>query len=152
MNKDTVKLVGHFEGLRLNAYPDPATGNLPITIGYGTTRINSKPVSLGTTITKTQAEQYLADDLLRFENGVKALVKVKLSASQLGALTSLAYNIGLGNLGSSTLLTLLNKGDYAGAAAQFSRWNKANGRPMTGLTKRRKAEATFFSTGKLVLE
>jgi lysozyme len=62
----------------------------------------------------------------------------------LGALVSFAYNVGVGALGSSTLLRLLNAGDHAGAAAQFGRWNKAGGKALAGLTKRRAAEAALF--------
>ncbi len=72
------------------------------------------------------------------------MVKVPLTANQLGALTSFAYNLGSGALASSTLLKLLNAGDYAGAAAQFARWNKARGKTLAGLTKRRAAEAALF--------
>lgn len=131
-------LVKTFEGCKLSAYLCPA--NIP-TIGYGRTR----GVKLGQTITQAQADAWLVEEYDEFEAGVRKLVKVPLTANQLGALTSFAYNLGLGNLKSSTLLKLLNARDYDGAAAQFARWNKAAGRVLAGLTKRRAAEVALFS-------
>lgn len=131
-------LVKTFEGCKLSAYLCPA--NVP-TIGYGRTR----GVKLGQTITQAQADAWLEEEYDEFEAGVRKLVKVPLTANQLGALTSFAYNLGLGNLKASTLLKLLNARDYDGAAAQFARWNKAAGRVLAGLTKRRAAEAALFS-------
>ena len=71
-------------------------------------------------------------------------VKVPLNPNQFGALTSFTYNLGAGNLRSSTLLRKLNAGDYAGAAAEFARWNKAGGKVLKGLTRRRAAERALF--------
>lgn len=133
-------LIKSFEGLRLTAYPDPATGAAPWTIGYGATR----GVAKGMTITTEQAERRLQNDVARFEPELENLVKVPLSQNQWDALMSFVYNLGLANLASSTLLKLLNAGDYARAADQFPRWNKAGGKELPGLTKRRAAEQALF--------
>lgn len=133
-------LVKEFEGFRSEAYPDPATGAAPWTIGYGFT----KGVKRGDKITREAADARLTKEYDEFEAGVRKLVRVPLTDNQLGALTCFAFNVGVGNLGSSTLLRVLNQGDYKGAAAQFARWNKAAGRVMAGLTKRRAAEAALF--------
>ena len=130
-------LVKSFEGFREKAYLCPA--GVP-TIGYGRTL----GVKLGQTCTQAQADAWVQEEYDEFEAAVRKLVKVPLTPNQLGALTSFAYNLGVGNLGSSTLLKLLNGGDYAGAAAQFARWNKASGKALAGLTKRRAAEAALF--------
>lgn len=133
-------LVKEKEGFRASAYPDPATGSAPWTIGYGFT----KGVKRGDTITRADADARILREYDEFEAGVRKLVRVPLTENQLGALTCFAFNVGLGNLGSSTLLRLLNQGDYKGAAAQFARWNKAAGRVMAGLTARRAEEAALF--------
>lgn len=130
-------LVKSFEGCKLAAYLCPA--GVP-TIGYGRTR----GVKLGQTCTQAQADAWVQQEYDEFEAGVRKLVKVPLTANQLGALASFAYNLGIGNLKSSTLLKLLNGGDYPGAAAQFARWNRASGQVLAGLTKRRAAEAALF--------
>lgn len=130
-------LVKSFEGCKLSAYLCPA--GVP-TIGYGRTT----GVKLGQRITQAQADAWLLQEYDEFERKVRALVRVPLTANQLGALVSFAYNVGTGALASSTLLRLLNGGDYAGAAAQFARWTKAGGRTLAGLVRRRKAEADLF--------
>ncbi|MFK3971128.1 lysozyme [Pseudomonas sp. NPDC087358] len=135
-----IDLIKSSEGLSLTAYPDPATGAEPWTIGYGTTR-GVKP---GMKITAEQAEQYLKADVARFEPELAALVKVPLTQNQWDALMSFVYNLGTPNLASSTLLKLLNAGDYVRAADQFGRWNKAAGKELPGLTKRRAAEQALF--------
>ena len=131
-----VDLIKRFEGLKLNAYPDPATGREPWTIGYGTT----KGVRPGMSITSARAEEMLQDDLRIFEAAVERLVTVHLCQHQFDALVSFTYNLGEGNLRSSTLLKKLNAGDYPGAAVQFDRWVHAGGKIMPGLVKRRAAE------------
>ncbi|CAK9889218.1 lysozyme [Pseudomonas fluorescens] len=130
-------LIKSFEGLRLQSYQD-AVGVW--TIGYGTTR----GIKAGMSITKDQAERMLANDVQRFEAEVERLVKVPLTSNQRDALISFTYNLGAANLESSTLLRLLNRGDYAGAAEQFPRWNKAGGKVLPGLVRRREAERTLF--------
>jgi lysozyme len=135
-----IALIKSSEGLRLTAYPDPATGADPWTIGYGSTR----GVLKGMTITDEQAERMLINDVSRFEPELDRLVKVPLSQNQWDALMSFVYNLGSANLASSTLLKLLNAGDYTRAADQFSRWNKAAGNELPGLTKRRTAEQALF--------
>ncbi|SPO69493.1 lysozyme [Pseudomonas sp. JV241A] len=132
-----LSLIKSFEGLRLQSYQD-AVGVW--TIGYGTTR-GIKP---GMSITKEQAERMLANDVQRFEAEMERLVKVPLNVNQHDALISFTYNLGSANLESSTLLRLLNRGDYAGAAEQFPRWNKAGGKVLTGLVRRREAEQALF--------
>lgn len=130
-------LIRQFEGLRLSAYRCPA--GIP-TIGYGTTA----GVKMGDTITKERAEELLREDVKRFEAQVLRLVKVPLTQGQFDALVSFVYNLGAGNLSNSTLLRLLNAGDYKGAAAQFDRWVYASGKKLSGLVKRRAAERALF--------
>lgn len=133
------ELIKSFEGLELEAYLCPAD---IWTIGYG----HTGNVKEGDSITKAEAEALLDKDLQTFRNGVKRLVKVPLNENQFGALVSFAYNLGLGSLQSSTLLKMLNAGDYTGAADQFLRWNKSGGKVLTGLVRRREAERAVFLT------
>lgn len=128
------------EGLRLVAYPDPGTGGEPWTIGVG----HTGGVKPGQRITHEQALQFLAEDLWIAEAAVSSKVTAPLTQNQFDALVSLVFNIGAGAFGGSTLLRLLNLRDYAGAAAQFLRWNKAGGREMPGLTRRRADERDRF--------
>jgi len=136
-----IELIKSFEGLKLNAYICPA--GVP-TIGYGTTRVNGQPVQMGSVITESQASGYLKSDLQQFESAVNAAVKVPLTQNQFDALVSFTYNLGAGNLRSSTLLKKLNASDYAGAADEFPKWNKAGGKELAGLTRRRNAERDLF--------
>ena len=135
-------LIRESEGCRLTAYPDPASGGDPWTIGYGHTGADVTP---GKVITQDEAERLLEEDVDTFERGVMRLVKVGLTQGQFDALVCFSFNLGLGALQQSTLLRLLNTGDYDGAAAQFLRWDKAGGRVMAGLTKRREAEKELFA-------
>ena len=130
-------LIKEFEGLYLKAYRCPA--GVP-TIGYG----HTAGVAMGQTITEQQADEYLRRDVRQFERAVERLVKVPLTQGKFDALVSFAFNLGAGALQSSTLLRLLNSGDYAGAAAQFGRWTKAGGRVLPGLVRRREAERRLF--------
>lgn len=138
ISENGIKLVKSFEGLKLVAYKCPAG---IWTIGYGHTGPDVTP---GQVITQAQADALLARDLERFEAGVARLVKVPMTQNQLDALVCFSYNLGLGALQGSTLLRLLNAGDYAGAAAQFPRWDKAGGKVLPGLTRRRAAEQALF--------
>ena len=133
------------EGLRLKAYPDPATGGAPWTIGYGSTGVG---IMKGLVITEAEAESMLLNDLDHFERGVMSLVRVPLSQCQFDALVSFTYNVGLANLRTSTLLRKLNQQDYDGAANEFPRWAFAAGKVMQGLVVRRASERKQFLTGQ----
>lgn len=140
--QSALTLIKQFEGCKLNAYPDPGTGGDPWTIGWGAT---GPGIKKGLTWTQGQADARLVEDVSYFVNGVRGLLAgAPATENQLGAMVSLAYNIGLGNFGKSTLLKLHKAGDYAGAAAEFPKWNKAAGRVMAGLTRRREAEAKVY--------
>lgn len=96
-------------------------------------------------ITVAQAEQLLRGDLLDVCRDVESLVEVPLTDNQFAALISFTFNLGTGNLSRSTLLRRLNEGDYEGAAVEFHKWNKAGGRVLQGLVRRRAAESELFS-------
>lgn len=137
-----INLIKGFEGKRLTAYDD---GVGVWTIGYGTIKYpNGLRVKKGDTCTDTQAESYLKNDLVKFESAINRLVKVPLNQNQFDALSSFTYNLGETNLSKSTLLRKLNSKDYKGAADQFLVWNKAGGRVLTGLVRRREAERNLF--------
>lgn len=141
INQATIDLIKHFEGRRLVAYKDPVG---VWTIGYGHTGLKHQDgtVYSGRTITEQQAEDLLRYDLGEFANRVKSLVKVPLGDNQFGALVSFDFNTG--GLHKSTLLKILNAGDYSGAANELLKWNKAGGTALAGLTRRRKSERRLF--------
>ena len=95
-------------------------------------------------ITVPQAETLLRGDVLDTCRDVEALVDVPLTDNQFAALVSFTFNLGRGSLAKSTLLKKLNAGDYAGASAEFQRWNKAGGKVLDGLVARREAESELF--------
>lgn len=134
-------LIKRWEGCRLEAYPDPGTGGDPWTIGWGST---GEGIHKGVVWTQEQADRRLAADVGKFMAGVQAAVGRSLTPNQLGALTSLAYNIGLGAFKNSTLLRLLHADDFKGASEQFLRWNRAGGKVMRGLSNRRADERDVF--------
>lgn len=131
-------LIKSFEGLKLKAYQDVVG---VWTVGFGSTGPHVKP---GMIITAKQAEDLLRDDVSRFEACVSKQVSVPLSQNQFDALVSFAFNLGCGNLASSTLLRKLNAKDYAGASLEFTKWNRAGGSVLPGLTRRREAEKALF--------
>lgn len=135
------RLTRKWEGCHLQAYPDPATGGAPWTIGWGST---GPDVRKGVVWTQKQADDRHLRDLENFMIGVQAAIKRPATANQLGAMTSLAYNIGISAFRGSTLVKLFNAGDAKGAAEQFLRWNKANGKVMKGLSNRRADERREF--------
>lgn len=133
------------EGVKLNAYPDPATGGAPWTIGVGHTSAAGAPkVVKGMKITLRDAEDILSRDLKVFESAVNKAVKVPINQNEFDALVSLAFNIGASSFSKSTLVKRLNAGDRKGAADQFLVWNKAAGKVMKGLTNRRQSERALF--------
>jgi len=137
IGQEGLNLIKHFEGCELQAYKCPAG---VWTIGYG----HIKGVSEGMTITQDEAEQMLIDEMAEYEGYVNKLVTVELNQNQFDAMVSWVYNLGGGNLSASTLLKVLNAGDYDGVPAQMMRWNKAGGKVLEGLTRRRQAEADLF--------
>ena len=136
-----IALIKRWEGCKLTAYPDPGTGGDPWTIGWGST---GPGIRKGVTWTQAQADARLAEDVAKFMAGVQSAVTVPVLPRELGAMTSLAYNIGLGAFQGSTLLRRFNAGDKAGAAAQFDVWRMAGGRVMQGLVNRRADERKVF--------
>jgi len=140
INAEGFKLVSTFEGCELEAYDDNAG---VWTIGYG----HTQGVSQGMTITQAKANDFFREDLEKFESYVLDGVSVKLTDDQFSALVCFCFNVGPDKkegFGGSTLLKLLNDGDYQGAANQFVRWNKVRGNPWLGLTRRRLAERALF--------
>ncbi|WP_447782101.1 lysozyme [Enterobacter asburiae] len=137
-----IALIKQFEGCKLTAYQDSVG---VWTIGYGWTQpVEGKPIRAGMTIKQETAERLLKTGLVSYESDVSRLVKVGLNQGQFDALVSFTYNLGARSLSTSTLLRKLNAGDYAGAADEFLRWNKAGGKVLNGLTRRREAERALF--------
>lgn len=138
--QQALDLIREFEGCRLEAYKCPAG---VWTIGYGSTHGARE----GDRWSQAEADERLEQDasvlcatICRDTNGHG------LNDNQLSALISLAYNIGMGALKGSTLMRFIRRGDYESAADQFERWNKAGGKPLAGLTRRRKAERELFES------
>lgn len=138
-----IDLIKKFEGLRLDAYICPAG---VLTVGYGHTSAAGAPaVKPGMLVSREEAERILKADIDTFEDGVEKLVAgVNLNTCQFDALVSLAFNIGLGAFKKSTLLKKVKAGEFDAVPAQFMRWNKAGGRELEGLTRRRRAEAALW--------
>jgi GH24 family phage-related lysozyme (muramidase) len=138
-----LKLIKEFEGCKLTAYICPAG---VWTIGVGSTRYSDgSAVKKGQTLANEEAALLLlSKTLTSYEHAVNA-IKVDLTQNEFDALVSLTYNIGAGNLASSTLVKMLKAGDpKSEIAQQFLRWDKAGGKPLAGLTRRRNAEAELF--------
>lgn len=134
-------LIAYFEGYSPSAYPDPATGGQPWTIGHG----HTKGVLPGDRCDRATALHWLAEDVAEAEAAVDRLVTVNLTQEQFDGLVSFTFNCGAGSLQSSTLLKMVNAGDFDGAEGQFARWNQGAGRVMAGLVKRRHDEAAMFA-------
>lgn len=140
-----IDLIKKFEGLQLKPYLCPA--GIP-TIGYGSTLYpdGTRVKTTDKPITKDKAADILRATLGSYERAVNNLVKVPLTQNQFDALVSFTYNVGGVNLADSTLLKLLNKKDYAGAAKEFDKWTKAKGKVLPGLVVRRDDEQKLFLT------
>lgn len=137
-----IDLIKQSEGCRLISYKDSRD---VWTIGYGWTNpVDGKSFGADMTITEEKADSLLRSGLSQYEKGVESLVKVTINQSQFDALVDFAYNLGVAALADSTLLKKLNAGDYAGAADEFLKWNKAGGQVLQGLTRRREAERSLF--------
>lgn len=139
-----LKLIKSFEGLRLKPYL--CSANVP-TIGYGSTYYQDKRKVdlLDKPITEEMAEILLQENLKEFESNVERMLKVEVNDNEFDALVSFAYNCGWQALEKSTLMRLLNSGaDRKAVGDQFLRWNKAGGKELAGLTRRRQAERSLF--------
>lgn len=157
ISAEGMDLIKRFEGCHkvrsdglIEAYPDPAPGNkgLPVTVGWGTTRIAGKPIVLGTLHTREQIDEYLEADMERYAaDVVKALGNALRATSQqqFDALVSFHYNTGA--IGRATLTRKHVSGDYRGAAAEFDKWTRAGGQVLKGLVRRRAAERKLYEEG-----
>jgi lysozyme len=141
INAAGLKIVKDCESWRGEVYLCPAGHP---TIGWGHRVREDEEFSFA--ITMDVGEQLLREDLAEAEAGVERLVTVPLTDNQFSALVSWTFNLGMGHLAGSTLLRLLNVGDYQGAADQFSVWVKANGKRLPGLVKRRAQERELFES------
>jgi len=143
LNKEGADLIKSFEGCKLKAYQCSA---MKWTIGFGNTFYeDGKPVLPGHAISKEKADQLfelIADD---FASKVAKLVPSHITPNQFGALVSFAYNCGIVNLQKSTLLKKVNANhNDPTIKAEFLKWNKAGGKVLAGLTRRREAEANLY--------
>ena len=137
ISEEGISLIKHIEGCGLEAYQD----SIGIwTIGYGTI----KGVKEGEQINQDEAEHLLQEEMPEYEGYINDMVTVPLKQCQFDALVCWVYNLGPTNLGESTLLKLLNAGDYHTTPTQIKRWNKAGGKTLQGLIRRREAEALLF--------
>lgn len=144
-SENCVALIKHFEKFEPRAYRCPA-GKL--TIGYGHVIHASEHHLRDAVLSEAQASALLAADLAKFAPQVESLLKGVVTApGQFDALVSFAFNCGMGALRGSTLLKKLRAGDVIGAAGEFKRWNKSNGKVLAGLTRRRSAEERMFTVG-----
>jgi lysozyme len=138
-------LLKKFEGCKLSSYRCPAN---VLTVGYGHTSAAGAPeVTEGMKITQAQAEEILKRDLVKYETGVHGMVKQPLTQHQFDVLTDFAYNAGLGNLKSSTLLKKVNAGQFDAVPAELMKWTKGGGKVLTGLVRRRQAESDWWASG-----
>lgn len=144
MNKG-IPIIKRFEGLKLKAYLCPASRE---TIGYGSCFYeDGSKVRLGDVISIDRADKLLMHTVAQFEKQVDTLITVPLNPNQLGALTSFAFNVGIGNFQRSTLrrMVIANPNNKF-IREEFLKWNKAGGKVLNGLTRRREAESTLYFT------
>lgn len=137
-----LELIKEFEGFSSVAYLCSAK---KATIGYGNTFWeDGTPVKIGDQISKDRAETLLKNIVDEFAKSVESNLKISVTQNQFDAMVSLAYNIGIGGFSNSTLLRQLNRGNFIGASHEFLRWDKSNGKPLLGLTRRREREKILF--------
>jgi len=134
-----LSLIKKFEGCRLKAYY--CSGGV-LTIGYG----HTGGVKETDVITQEEADKLLKGDILKFEQYVSDNVKVDLDQSQFDALVAWTFNLGPGNLRESTMLKKLNNQEYESVPFEMRRWNKAGGKTLDGLIRRREAESLLFES------
>ena len=143
-------LLQKFEGCKLKAYRCPAG---VCTIGYGhTTAAGAPKVVDGMTITQQQADDMLVRDLKQYEAAVEGMVHQPLTQHQFDVLVDFAYNAGVGNLKSSTLLKKVNAAQFDDVPTELLKWNKGGGKVLPGLVRRRQAEGAWWVSGEHVDE
>jgi lysozyme len=135
-----IEFIKKHEGFSARAYPDPATGGEPWTIAYG----HTGGVRRGDVCDEAQADFWLRNDIQTAEDAVNELVTQPITQSQFDALVDFIYNVGVANFAKSTLLKKINGNDFDGALNEFVRWDRAGGREMAGLKRRREEEANLF--------
>jgi lysozyme len=145
VSDNCLQIIRKSEGFRAKPYHCPA--GIP-TIGYGSTRYaDGTPVKMtDPPISEDKAEEIMRGTLGQYEDAVNRYVTVPINQNQFDALVDFAYNAGAQNLRTSTLLKLLNQGDYAGAASQFGKWVYGGGEKLDGLVTRRDSERALFET------
>ena len=139
ISQEGLSLIKKFEGLRLKAYKCSAN---VLTIGYG----HTGGVKETDKITLEEADSLLKKDIAKFEEYVSENVMVKLNQSQFDALVAWTFNLGPGNLRESTMLKKLNNQEYESVPFEMRRWNKAGGKTLDGLIRRREAESLLFES------
>tara|TARA_R110000868_G_scaffold148573_1_gene370540 strand:+ start:552 stop:1109 length:558 start_codon:yes stop_codon:yes gene_type:complete len=147
-NQASINLIKEFEGFRAKAYLDTLASPALWTIGYGTTGragVGIDPKA-GMVITETEAEWYLQKAVDKFAAQIAHKIKQPINANEAGAFISLAYNIGPSAFGKSSAMRKFNAGDKRGAADAILLWNKAGGKVLRGLQRRRMAERELFLT------
>jgi len=137
ISEEGKNLIKKFEGCELEAYKCAAG---VWTIGYG----HIKTAVEGMKIDQATANELFDEEMGEYETYVNTAVTVPLSQNQFDALVSWVFNLGNGNLNASTMLKVINSGDHAGVPAQIKRWNKAGGKVLEGLIRRREAEALLY--------
>ena len=138
ISTEGISLIKKFEGCELESYKCAAG---VWTIGFGSTH----NIEEGMNISKDRAEELLLEDIAEFEESVLESVDMPMSQHQFDALVSWTFNLGPSNLKASTMLKVLNNGNYEDVPEQIKRWNKAGGKVLDGLIRRREAEALLFS-------
>ena len=136
-SQEGLALIKRFEGCRLKAYRCSAN---VLTVGYG----HTGGVKEDDIISQPEADKLLENDIAKFEKYVSDNVIVELNQSQFDALVAWTFNLGVGNLRSSTMLKKLNETDYVSVPSEMKRWNKAAGKTLDGLIRRRLAESLLF--------
>ena len=136
-------MIKHHEGVRLKPYKDPI-GLWTVGVGHLIGDGKTLPIEWFRTFTMDEVDELLKKDLAKFERGVLRLCPNHLTQSRFDALVSFAFNVGLGNLQSSTLRQKHNRNDVFGAAKEFLKWNKAGGKVFRGLTIRRQDESNLY--------
>lgn len=144
VNKAGIDMMHHFEGCKLEAYQCSAK---VWTIGWGNTYYQDKrSVKQGDKITQEQADELFEMIMNEFSIMVRKVLKKEISENRFSAIVCFAYNVGMGNLKTSTLLKKVNiNPDDETIPSEFLRWNKAGGKVLNGLTRRRQAEADLYA-------